>query len=256
MVSIICIRKTLWALKINMIELVEVKGGHFIMGSDTFEIEESPSHVVEVTSFFIGKYLITQAQWSKYIGKSNPYNKGEKKPIEQVSWIDAIAFCNVLSKEERLNPCYSKTGNTISFNKDANGYRLPTEAEWEFAARGGLESRGFIYSGSNNPFEVGWFKDNANRCTHEVGQLKANELGLYDMSGNVYEHCWDIYKQYKKEKQINPLVKDHSTENERHVLRGGNCHGFSNRLRCTSRQKGLYKGFVQDFVGFRIARNA
>lgn len=239
-----------------MIELIKVEAGIFIMGSDSTEKEESPPHEVELSSFLIGKYPVTQELWLEYIGKTNSYNKGDRKPVEQVRWIDSIAFCNVLSKSEGLNPCYLKKGKYLHFDIHANGYRLPTESEWEFAARGGVESKGFLYSGSNNPFDVGWFKDNSDKRTHDVGLLKPNELGIYDMSGNVYEHCWDIYKPYTKDKRKDPIISEYCKESERHVLRGGNCHGFSNRLRCTSRRNGLYKDFIQDFVGFRIARNA
>lgn len=247
--------KRFWRMR-NMIELVKVEAGSFIMGSDSTEKEESPSHEVELSSFYIGKYLITQEQWFEYMNKTCSYNRGNKNPVEMVSWIDSIIFCNILSKAEGLSLCYFKREKDIYYDIHANGYRLPSEAEWEFAAKGGIGSKGYLYSGSNNPFDIGWFKDNSDKCTHEVGLLEANELGIYDMSGNVYEYCWDVFKLYTKEKKKNPNISEYCKESDRHVLRGGNCHGFSNRLRCTSRRNGLYKGFIQDFVGFRIAKNA
>jgi formylglycine-generating enzyme len=239
-----------------MIELIFVESGSFRMGSDTTEQNESPSHNVILSSFYIGKYPITQKEWFDVFGKMNPYHKGPYYPIEQITWIEAIAFCNKLSSIEDLECCYIKDANYIIFDPTKNGYRLPTEAEWEFSSIGGNKSKKHTYSGSNDPFEVAWFKDNSDKQTHEVGKLKPNELGIYDLSGNIYEICWDVFKEYTKDDLNNPCIKLESTDSERHVLRGGNCHGFANRCRNTSRRPGLYMGFRQDFVGFRIAKNA
>jgi len=114
-------------------------------------------------------------------------------PVIEVTWYDAAAYCNWLSEKMGLTPCYRGSGKTIQCDFSANGYRLPTEAEWEYAARGGAKSLGFAYAGSDNPDEVAWYAANSGGVMHPVGQKKPNELGLYDMSGNLYEWCWDWY---------------------------------------------------------------
>jgi len=120
---------------------------------------------------------------------SNPSDSsrgiGDNYPVNKVSWFDAVEYCNALSRKEGLTPCYSGSDNSIRYNFNANGYRLPTETEWENAARGGNSSRGYTYAGGNNAGNVGWYEDNSNSKTHPVEQKQANELGLYDMSGNV-----------------------------------------------------------------------
>ncbi len=239
-----------------MSELVFIEGSDFLMGSNNNEKDEFPAHLVTINSFYMAKYVVTKNEWNNIIKKSNPYNRGNNYPIVQITWMEAIAYCNKLSMDEKLEPCYSLQGREIVFGITKNGYRLPTEAEWEFAAKGGIKSKGYLYAGSNNPLEIGWFKDNSDQHMHSVGELQANELGLYDMSGNIYEFCWDVFREYTNEHQINPIGKNSCKDIDRHSLRGGNCYGLCNRLRTTSRRNGLYKGFVQDFVGFRVVKNA
>jgi sulfatase modifying factor 1 len=238
-----------------MFELIHIDGGSFNMGSAEYESNEKPVHEVTLHGFYIGKYPLQQNEWFEVFKKSHSYNKGERYPVEQITWIEAIAFCNQLSITSNLNPCYQRELNYIQYFQNRNGYRLPTEAEWEFAALGGNSSKNCLYAGSNNINEVGWYKDNSEKHTHPVGELLPNELGIYDMSGNVYEMCWDVCTEYKNENQQDPIIRNESSLSERHALRGGNCFGFANRCRIKSRQKGLYKDFRQDFVGFRIAKN-
>ena len=242
--------------KVYMSELIYIEGSDFLMGSNNNEKDEFPAHLVTVNSFYLSKYVVTQKEWNNVIKISHPYNKGYNYPIEQITWDDAINYCNKLSILDKLDPVYRVQDREIVMDITGNGYRLPTEAEWEFAAKGGIKSKGYLYSGSNNPLDIGWFKDNSDQHTHEVGQLQSNELGLYDMSGNIYEFCWDVFKEYTNNYQNNPIGRNICKDVERHSLRGGNCHGLRNRLRCTSRRNGLYKGFVQDFIGFRVAKNA
>jgi formylglycine-generating enzyme required for sulfatase activity len=188
------------------IEMVLVKGGTFTMGctaeqgSDCFDWEK-PAHKVTLSDFYIGKYEVTQAQWIAVMG-SNPsrFSDCENCPVEWVSWEDVQDFIQKLNTKTGLN------------------YRLPTEAEWEYAARGGAQSWGYKYSGSNNVDEVAWFSDNSGKKTHPVGTKKANELGIYDMSGNVWEWCYDWYGYYSSEAKTNP--KGASSASLR-VLRGG-----------------------------------
>ena len=173
------------------IDMVRVEAGTFTMGAtpemkDPF-LWEKPAHQVTLTNdYYIGKYEVTQALWKAVMGK-NPSNfKGDNLPVEQVSWDDCQEFINKLNK--------------ITGKK----FRLPTEAEWEYAARGGKKSRGYQYSGSNNISDVAWYDSNSGNKTHTVGSKQANELGIYDMSGNVLEWCQDWHDDYSSSSQTNP----------------------------------------------------
>ncbi len=127
-------------------------------------------------------------------------------PVSGVDWFDAVSYCNWLSEKAGLSPCYSGGGRATKCDFLANGYRLPTEAEWEFAARGGNQSQGFIFSGSNDPDEIGWHAGNSGGKAHPVGQKEPNELGIYDMSGNRWEWCWDWFdaEYYAASPEVDP----------------------------------------------------
>ena len=205
--------------------MVRVAGGTFMMGSPASEKgrDDECQHQVPVSSFSIGKYEVTQAQWRAVMG-TNPSNfKGcDDCPVEQVSWNDVQSFIKKLKE---------KTGKT---------YRLPTEAEWEYAARGGNKSKGFLYAGSSNLGNVAWYVDNSGSRTHAVGGKSPNELGLYDMSGNVWEWCQDIYKPYP----------GCSRTEEGRVSRGGSWDHSSYNCRAAARDYDVPDG---GFVGFRLA---
>ena len=186
-------------------EMIFVQGGTFQMGSDDENAHENekPVHTVTLDSFYISKYPVTQKQWRHIMGY-NPSNFEDCNycPVGSVSWYDAQEFL------QKLN---DKTGKK---------YRLPTEAEWEFAARGGIKSKNYKYSGSNDLNEVAWYIQDSDRKSHPVGQKKPNELGIYDMSGNVGEFCNDFYNEnyYKKSPLLNPQGPEEGNER---VIRGG-----------------------------------
>ena len=143
--------------------------------------------------FYISRFLVTQEQFESRMGSNPSYFKGAQLPVESVSWYDATEFCNRLSIAFKLQERYIKKNGQLEENTAIKGFRLPTEAEWEYAARGGNKSSNFIYSGSNDVNEVAWYSKNSGSTTHPVGKLKPNELGIYDMSGNVWEWCEDWY---------------------------------------------------------------
>ena len=201
------------------IDMVRVEAGTFTMGA-TAEMEdpmdwEKPTHRVTLTNdYYIGKYEVTQALWQAVMGNNPSYFKGDNLPVEYVSWDDCQDF---LSKLNRI------TGKT---------FRLPTEAEWEYAARGGNKSRGYQYSGSNNLLDVAWFRDNSGSKTHPVGKKQANELGLYDMTGNVLEWCQDWYGSYVSSSQTNPTG---AFSGFFRVFRGGSWYGNAGNCRSSCR---------------------
>ena len=203
------------------IDMVRVEAGTFTMGA-TAETKypydcEKPTHRVTLTNdYYIGKYEVTQALWKAVMGKNPSFFKGDNLPVEEVSWDDCQDF---LSKLNRI------TGKT---------FRLPTEAEWEYAARGGNKSRGYQYSGSNNLSDVAWYYDNSGIKTHAVGTKQANKLGIYDMSGNVWEWCQDWYGAYSSSSQVNPTG---ANSGSRRVFRGGSWSDSDSRCRSSYRDE-------------------
>lgn len=187
----------------DSIEMVLVDGGTFQMGSNTDE-NGQPVHMVTVDSFHMGTYEITQDIYEEVVGINPSQIVGEKFPVEFVSWYDAVAFANALSQRDGLEEVYAINGKKVECNWNARGYRLPTEAEWEYAARGGNQSRNYRYAGSNNARDVAWYVKNSGEMAHKVGGKQPNELGLYDMSGNVWEWCWDKFGAYHASAILNP----------------------------------------------------
>ena len=219
-------------------EMIFVGGGTFEMGC-TFEqggdcaSDEKPSHFVQLTGFAISKYEVTQALWKQVMGNNPSRFKGDSLPVENVSWDDVQVFL------QRLN---SKTGKN---------YRLPTEAEWEYAARGGQLSRQTQYAGGSDLENVAWCSANSDNLTHNVGGRQPNELGICDMSGNVWEWCSDYYGTYVTDKQTNPTGVKKGTAR---VLRGG-CYAAIGRQCRVSGRKSLYQGGKDYMTGFRLAMN-
>ena len=271
----VCATSAAYSQPVN-IEMVYVEGGTFLMGCDDSRDNlnggcaygEKPAHKVSLRSFYLGKYEITQGEWIAVMG-SNPSSFsgcGNICPVERVSWYDALIFCNKLSMKNSKMPVYkinnstdpqvwgspNATWDAVQMDISANGYRLPTEAEWEYAARGGQSSLDYPYPGGNNADEVGWNRENPNTMSrsHPRGMLKPNELGIYDMSGNVWEWCWDWYKSdFYQPEQCNPV---NNTPGSVRVLRGG---GWSNvRQYCRSADRiSVTPGYRHYDLGLRLA---
>jgi formylglycine-generating enzyme required for sulfatase activity len=209
---------------------------------------------VTVSTFVISKYEVTQAQYQSVIG-SNPSSfangaDGPSRPVEIVTWYNAAAFCNALSALEGLTACYTINGSTVTADFSRNGYRLPTEAEREFASRGGTGSAGYTYSGSNDVSVAAWYLGNASSTTHPVGTKAANELGLYDMSGNVWEWCWDWYGGYGSSAQTDPTGPGSGTLR---VIRGGAWNGGDSYATVAIRESYGPDGTLGS-IGFRLVR--
>ncbi|MFK8103725.1 MAG: formylglycine-generating enzyme family protein [Saprospiraceae bacterium] len=228
-------------LKINLpndfsFEMVFVEGGEFEMGSTEFD-DEKPIHEVKLSSYYIGKYLVTQNLWELIMGNNPSDFEGKNRPVEMISWEEVQQFI------KRLNELTKRH------------FQLPSEAEWEYAARGGKHNQGYKYAGSDKLSQVGWYNENSNIKTHEVGKLLANELGLFDMSGNVWEWCEDGYdeKFYKKCKEQG-IVENPVNDEEAvfRILRGGSYFFSAEDCRLTNRSK-VTRDDRFDTIGFRLA---
>ncbi len=248
---------------LSHLNMVLISAGTFWMGVETKDeaYYASPRHQVEITKdFYVGKYLVTQALWKKVMGKKKPsYIKGEENPVDSVEWLDCIRFCNQLSKQEKRTPVYTIRGKEVSCKWNADGYRLLTEAEWEYAARAGEE---YIFAGSNDLDEVAWHGRNSADATHPVGQKKPNGFGLYDMSGNVSEWVWDWADGYSDkvyEKRVGLLTTDPRGPMKTFSKRTKSFGAFYKDIKgshLASRGSAWFPESSRSDIGFRIARNA
>ncbi len=256
-------------------DMILVPGGTFIMG-DTRGVgynNELPTHSVTLNSFYISKYHVTQGEYETTVGH-NPASYpgvGSNYPVYSVNWYDAIKYCNLRSIDEGLTPVYSISGSTnpddwgivpnwnnttwnaAVCNWNANGYRLPTEAEWEYAARGATNNPDYLYSGSDNIDDVAWYRDNSGENTHPVEGKAPNGLGIYDMSGNVREWCWDWYgsSYYSSSPSNNPRGPASGTSR---LFRGGSWFSYADRCRVTYRGSYSYPNNRDYNHGFRVVR--
>ncbi len=241
----------------NVPKLIPVQGGTFLMGPLLAQIS--------LSSFSLGEVPVTQMQY-EYVMQTNPSKlRGENHPVECVTWIDAIKYCNNLSLMRGCTPCYtigqesnletfdvtSSVWKRIACNFSADGYRLPTEAEWEFAARGGKNNATYHYSGSDKIDRVAWYGENSNITTHNVSTKSPNILGLYDMSGNVAEWCWDYMEELGSAAQANPRGPKIGNM---HIKRGGSWLDDAEQCVVTYRSGSTPTGKSSN-LGFRVCRS-
>jgi len=257
--------------------MVRIEGGTFIMGSPSNEVSRSSDevqHRVTVSAFYMSKYQVMQAEYQAVM-RTNPSNfKGATLPVENVSWYDAVEYCNALSQREGLAPAYTidknrsdpnNTGSSdtkrwlVTRNPNANGYRLPTEAEWEYACRAGTTtpfSTGNNITTNNANYDGNYPYNNNAKGTYRartttVGSFRPNPFGLFDMHGNVWEWCWDWYGEYKNEAQTNPTG---AVSGAYRVMRGGFWFNYAGDVRSANRGSS-YPSSRRSGIGFRLVRN-
>ncbi|MHB9291129.1 putative Serine/threonine-protein kinase Pkn1 [Hollandina sp. SP2] len=228
-------------------DFVLIKGGAFTMGSPAREPErgtDETQHRVTVGDFYIAKYEATQAEWTALMGNNPSEFKGDYLPVENVTWFDAVRFCNARSVREGLTPAYTISGETVTWNRSANGYRLPTESEWEYACRAGTTTPFNIGNNitdreANCYNNYGYNNNSSGRVTGgyrgrttPVNSYAANSWGLFDMHGNVADWCWDWYGEYSAGTQTNPAGPAAGTLK---VNRGGGWNDFPKHIRSAYR---------------------
>jgi formylglycine-generating enzyme required for sulfatase activity len=241
---------------------VRIDGGTFLMGSSSSESGredwEGPQHQVTVSAFYMGKYEVTQAEYESVMGANPSRFTGSNLPVEQVTWYDAVEYCNRLSQRDGLTPAYQISRTNVTCNWNANGYRLPTEAEWEYACRAGtttpfntgnnITTNQANYDG-NYPYNgnpAGTYRER----TTTVGSFAPNAWGLYDMHGNVWEWCWDWYGSYSSGAQTNPRGP---VSGSGRVLRGGGWSSSGQCLRSAYRSDSI-PSYGDLNLGFRLVR--
>jgi eukaryotic-like serine/threonine-protein kinase len=241
------------------IEMVQIQPGEFLMGSEESEDERPTRRVRLESSFLLGRYPVTQSLYKVVVGRLplSRFNGQDRNPVDSVSWFDAVRFCNLLSAVDSLEPYYGiESDGTVEILGDS-GYRLPTEAEWEYACRAGSTA---LYCFGDNVARLGefaWYDENSQSSTQPVGQKQANAFHLHDMHGNVWEWCWDRYDFYEPAtSRAGEVIVDPTgpAKGPQRVLRGGCFRTDANQVRCATRNpydpdQGLY------YFGFRLARS-
>jgi formylglycine-generating enzyme required for sulfatase activity len=244
------------------IEMVSLPGGEFLMGSDKGNSDETPVHKVKVSAFLIDRFEVTHAMFTKaQLPNPSHWQDNPGKPVERVRWRDAKQYCNERSLMEQLKPCYDEKTSDFDCDFTANGYRLPTEAEWEFACRAGSDWP-YDFGQADKLRQFAWFADNAAGRTHAVGNKKPNRWGLFDLYGNVSEWCEDVYSPtyYKESPAADPPGPPNPGRDVKRVMRGGSWRASADMCRATLRQ-GERTGdsdacFFTDYCGFRCVRRA
>ncbi len=240
------------------VEMVLVPAGEFTMGDDGGEDDEQPAHRVRVAAFWMDVTEVTQASFQALMGRNPAKFAGPDKPVERISWHAAIQYCNMRSQRDGLTPCYDL--KTLACDFAADGYRLPTEAEWEYACRAGTTTRWSFGDDSGKLKDHAWYKPNAAKKTHPVKSKRANPWGLYDMHGNVAEWCQDFYAERYSEGGDSVQDPRGPDTGEDRVLRGGSWAVDEDRCRCSARDFEA-PGFADvcfgyEAYGFRCVRKA
>jgi formylglycine-generating enzyme required for sulfatase activity len=238
-----------------------IQGGTFIMGSPANEVdrdEDEVQHSVTVSTFYMGKYEVRQKEYNEVMGTNPSSFIEDNMPVEGVNWFNAVEFCNLLSQRDGLTPAYTVNGTDVTWNRSANGYRLPTEAEWEYACRTGTKTP---FSTGNNittkqaNYDGVPYNNNAKGTfrnkTVKVKSFSPNAWGLYNMHGNVWEWCWDLYEEYTGEAQIDPAGASSGFDR---TIRGGSWLVHAQFLRSANRFN-LSPYNTTNAVGFRLARS-
>jgi formylglycine-generating enzyme required for sulfatase activity len=237
-------------------EWVDIPPGRFRMGSPEDELDrrddENPVHWVEISGFQCRRTPVTRRLYKQVMGHDPgwPKKAGDSLPVNNVSWGDAVRFCNSWSEQQGLMPCYQIEEDRVSWDVTKDGYRLLTEAEWEYACRAGTEGRWYFGDEEAELGAYAWYDKNSKNTTHPVGTKKPNAWGLYDMHGNVWEWCWDWYGAYSSEHQYNPAGPPNG---EFRVLRGGAFNFPSRNLRSAGRNWIEPEYRIINY-GFRCAR--
>ncbi|MCA9122908.1 MAG: SUMF1/EgtB/PvdO family nonheme iron enzyme [Planctomycetaceae bacterium] len=237
-------------------QLKLIQAGEFMMGSPAWESgacdEEKPQHLVRITRpYYLGIHTVTQSEYEQVIGRNPSQITGDhQQPVECVSWYDAVSFCNRLSDKEGLQLYYKIDGKAVSIN-GGSGYRLPTEAEWEYACRAGTTTKWSCGDSERSLEEFAWFSKNSGGQMHVVGTLRPNEFGIYDMHSNVWEWCWDWFQGYKADELTDPSGP---VSGETRVMRGGSFGSSAFVCRAAYR---LWNGpgHCSNVLGFRISRS-
>ena len=244
------------------IEMLYLPGGEFIMGSNKGNADEAPAHKVRISAFLIDKYEVTHEMFRKaQLPNPSRWQDNPNKPVERVRWRDAKQYCNERSLLEGLKPCYDEKSADWDCDYAANGYRLPTEAEWEYACRAG-EDGPYDFGPPDKLRQYAWFADNGAEKTRPVGEKKPNRWGIFDLYGNVSEWCEDVYTptHYKESALMDPHGPPNPGKDVKRVMRGGSWKASADMCRATFRQ-GQQTGdsdacFFTDYCGFRCVRRA
>lgn len=236
------------------LEMVAIPAGDFLMGDEVGngEPSEKPLRSVSLTAFMMSKHEISQGIYQEVMGQNPARHVGPDYPVESVTWFDALEFCNLLSEKHGYRKCYADIDGSPTVDPSADGYRLPTEAEWEYACKAGTSTAYYTGGGNANLARAGWYSGNADGTTHPVGQLEPNAFDLYDMHGNVFEWCWDWHSAdyYGMGENVDPFGPDRGTER---VCRGGSYFVFEYGHRSSFRSM-LKPSLPSRDIGFRVVR--
>jgi formylglycine-generating enzyme required for sulfatase activity len=242
------------------VEMVYLPGGEFMMGNDRGEPDEAPVHKVKLGSFLMDKFEVTHAGYAKaQLPNPSHWQDNPQKPVERVRWRDAKRYCNERSLMEGLKLCYNEKTADWDCDYSVNGYRLPTEAEWEYACRAGTEGP-YDFGRADKLRQYAWMAENSDQKTHPAGQKKPNAFGICDLYGNVSEWCEDVYSPiyYKESPAMDPHGPPNPGKDVKRVIRGGSWKSSPDQCRATARH-GERTGdtdacFSTDFCGFRCVR--